>query len=90
MARYRVEVDRTACQGFGACVELCPSSFYLSEADGKTKIRGAREAVEEGENVREEVDEGENVREVIEVDDLGCLGQAAEACPFKAIMVVGV
>lgn len=80
MERYRVEVDRTSCQGFGACVELCPSSFYLSEADGKTKIRGAQEAIEEG----------ENVREVIEVDDLGCLGQAAEACPFKAISIARI
>ena len=78
MVKYRVEVDRAACQGFGACVELCPGSFYLSEEDGKTRIRGAREVVEEG----------VSVREVIEVDALGCFGQAADACPFRAIRVV--
>ena len=35
MTKFRVEVDRTVCQGFGACVELCPGSFYLSDLDGK-------------------------------------------------------
>ena len=77
MVKYRVKVDRTVCQGFGACVELCPSSFYLSEEDGKSKIRGGQRVLEGG----------MNIRDVIEVDDLGCFGQAQEACPFRAIKV---
>lgn len=77
MVNYRVEVDRTACQGFGACVELCSNSFYLSEQDGKTKIRGAKEKIKDG----------RNVRDVIEVEDIGCFGQAEDACPFRAIKV---
>jgi len=78
MGKFRVEVDRTVCQGFGACVELCPESFYLSELDGKTKIMGAKEVIEDD----------SNVKDVIEVEDLGCFGLAEEACPFKAIKVV--
>ncbi|MCW3991294.1 MAG: ferredoxin [Candidatus Bathyarchaeota archaeon] len=77
MVKHRVKVDRTVCQGFGACVELCPSSFYLSEEDGKSKIRGGQRVLEGG----------MNIRDVIEVDDLGCFGQAQEACPFRAIKV---
>ena len=78
MAKFRVEVDRTVCQGFGACVELCPGSFYLSDLDGKTKIRGAKEIFEDD----------RNVKDILEVEDLGCFRLTEEACPFKAIEVV--
>lgn len=78
MVKYRVEVDRTVCQGFGACVELCSASFQLSEQDGKTKIRGSQEIIRDG----------RNVKDVVEVEDLGCFGLAEDACPFKAIKVV--
>lgn len=78
MVKYRVEVDRTVCQGFGACVELCSASFQLSEQNGKTKIRGSQEIIRDG----------RNVKDVIEVEDLGCFGLAEDACPFKAIKVV--
>lgn len=78
MVKYRVEVDRTVCQGFGACVELCSASFQLSEQNGKTKIRGSQEIFRDG----------RNVKDVIEVEDLGCFGLAEDACPFKAIKVV--
>ncbi|UCH57305.1 MAG: ferredoxin [Candidatus Bathyarchaeota archaeon] len=76
MPQFRVEVDRLKCNGFGACVELCPHAFYLGE-DGRSKIRGAEEVVE-----------GDmNVKDFIVVDDLGCYKIAEEACPFQAINV---
>ncbi len=78
MAKFRVEVDRNVCQGFGACVELCSGSFYLSDLDGKTKIMGAKEISEDE----------RNIKDIIEVEDLGCFRLAEEACPFKAIKVV--
>ncbi len=77
MAKYRIEVDREICQGFGACVELCPEEFYLSDEDGKSKLNS-------GEPVH--TDEG-NIKDFIEVDELGCYGQAEAACPFKAISI---
>jgi ferredoxin len=76
MSKYKVEVDRQKCHGFGACVELCSDSFYFGE-DGKSKIRGAEEVVEGG----------ANVKDVIEVEDIGCYKQAEASCPFQAIKV---
>jgi ferredoxin len=78
MGKYHVEVDRTICQGFGACVELCPNGFILSDRDGKTLLQGGKE----------EMDGGKSVKSSIEVDDLNCYGQAEATCPFKAIRVI--
>jgi len=78
MTGYRAIVDRKVCNGFGACVELCPDFFYLSQADGKSKIHGAEEIVENG----------ENVEDVIVVDNETCLRKAESACPFNAIKVM--
>ena len=77
MTKHRVEINREICQGFGACVELCSEEFYLSDEDGKSKLVNG-EAV---------LADGENVKDFVEVDDLGCYGQAEAACPFKAITV---
>ena len=78
MGKYRVEVDRTICQGFGACMELCPDSFILSEGDGKALLQGGKE----------ETEGGRSTKASIETDDLGCYGQAEATCPFKAIRVI--
>ena len=78
MSKFRVEVDRITCQGFGACVELCPQFFQLSDIDGKISIKGA-EKIKEEDNV---------TREILETDDLGCIRQSAENCPFNAIHIV--
>lgn len=78
MARFKVEVDRIVCQGFGACVKLCPRYFSLSDTDGKTSIQEAEKTT-----TKDEV-----VKELLETDDLDCLKEAAEACPFNAIHVM--
>jgi ferredoxin len=78
MARFEIEVDRTTCQGFGACVELCPQSFRLSDSDGKTEIEGGKKIIEKG----------TAVRELLETDQLGCIREVAEACPFNAIHII--
>ena len=78
MAKFVVEIDRKTCQGFGACVELCPRFFQLSETDGKNTMVKNSEKIMEGGNV---------VKEVFETDELECALQGAEACPFKAIHV---
>ena len=74
MAKYRVEISRSLCQGFGACVEICPSSFYLSNDDDKSRLV--------------EKDSEEDDKEHIEVESLGCYKQAEATCPFKAITVI--
>ena len=72
MAKFRVTIDYNICQGFGACVELC-SNFKLSDFDGKSHVEGAKR-----------VSNGETV----ELDNLECHKQAAEACPFNAIHII--
>ena len=74
MAKFRVEIDHTVCQGFGACVELC-SKFDLSDEDGKSHIKGAKK-----------VSNGE----AIELEELDCHREAAEACPFNAIHITNL
>ena len=80
MRKFRVEVDRNACQGFGACVELCPKFFQLLDVDGKSTIEGAKKVMKED----------EVVAETLELDKLECVREAAEACPFNAIHIVNV
>ena len=74
MAKFRVEIDYSVCQGFGACVELC-SKFRLSDEDGKAHVEGAKKA---------------SNKEAVELDELECHKQAAEACPFNAIHIINV
>ena len=80
MGKFRVELDKKACQGFGACVELCPQFFQLLEVDGKSSIEGSKKIVKEN----------EVVAETLELDELECVREAAEACPFIAIHIVNV
>jgi ferredoxin len=80
MRKFRVEVDKNACQGFGACVELCPKFFQLLDADGKSHINGAKEVKKED----------KVVAETLELEKLECIREAAEACPFNAIHIVNL
>jgi ferredoxin len=80
MGKYKVEIDKNTCQGFGACVELCSQFFQLSDVDGKTSfpVEGAEKVMKEN----------EVVTETLELDELECVREAAEACPFNAIHIV--
>jgi len=82
MGKYKVEIDKNACQGFGACVELCPQFFQLSDVDGKTSfpVEGAEKVMKENEVIAEK----------LELDELECVREAAEACPFNAIHIVNL
>ena len=53
MVKFSVEVDRNICTGFEACVELCSESFYLSEEDGKSRLKDGDEITTDGGNVKE-------------------------------------
>ena len=78
--KFKVELDKNACRGFGACVELCPRFFQLSDVDGKSSIEGAKKVMKGNEVVSEE----------LELDELECVREAAEACPFNAIHILDV
>jgi ferredoxin len=81
LAKFVVEIDRKTCQGFGACVELCPEFYKLSETDGKSMMLR---------NSKKTMEEGKVVKEVFETDDLECAKKGAEACPYNAIHVTDV
>jgi len=85
MGKFRVEIDKNACQGFGACVELCPQFFQLSDVDGKVTLEGAKIK-----GAKKVMKENEVVAETLELDKLECVEEAAEACPFKAIHIVNL
>ena len=72
MGRFRVIIDHSACQGFGACVELC-SKFNLSDEDNKSHVEGGKKS---------------ESQEIVELDELDCHKQAAQACPFNAIHII--
>ncbi len=80
MGKFKVKIDKNACQGFGACVELCPQFFELSDVDGKTTIKGGKKLTEDN----------EVVAEILELDELECIREAAEACPFVAIHITNL
>jgi ferredoxin len=77
VGNFLIVIDKTVCRSFGACIELCPQYFHFSDIDGTSSIKGATA-------IREEKD---IVSEQLEVDELGCIKDAAEACPFKAIHI---
>lgn len=74
MAKFRVEIDHNACQGFGACVELC-SKFELSDEEGKSHVEGAKK--------------GSN-GEAVELEELDYHKKAAEACPLNTIHIMNL
>ncbi len=74
MAKFRVEIDHNACQGFGACQELC-AKFEVSDEDGKSHVQGAKKTSD---------------GEAVELDMLDCHREAAEACPFNAIHITNL
>jgi len=80
MGKFKVELDKNACQEFGACVELCPQFFQFSDVNGKSSIKGAKKVMKEDEVVTEK----------LELDKLECVREAAEACPYNAIHIVNV
>jgi len=74
LAKFRVEIDHNACQGFGACQELC-SKFEVTDEDGKSHVEGANKTSD---------------GEAVELDMLDCHREAAEACPFNAIHITNL
>ncbi len=64
--------ERDRCIGCGACVSICPKYWDLSE-DGRSTIK-------EGINTEKENYE-------LEVENIGCNQDAADACPVQCIII---
>ena len=65
--------EREKCIGCGSCTALCPKFFEMAD-DGKAKLI-------EGQKNAEGNDE-------LEVEDVECAQEAADACPVQIIHIV--
>ena len=63
--------EHTKCVGCGACAAICPKYWEMG-GDGKAHIKGSTGSGEE---------------EVLELENLECNNDAANACPVKCIRV---
>jgi ferredoxin len=65
--------QREKCIGCGSCAALCPKYWEMSD-DGKSKLLNSRA--------------GANGDYELEVGDLECNRNAAEACPVECIQII--
>ncbi len=71
MAKFKIELDKESCIGCGACAVACGDFWKLGDS-GKSVLKGAKAT---------------DSTETLELDDVGCNQQAAEACPVNAIHI---
>jgi|APFre7841882590_1041340.scaffolds.fasta_scaffold182410_2 ferredoxin len=71
MAKFKVELVRKECTACESCVESCPDYFEMAD-DALVNLKGSTKA-------------GDN--EELEVDTLGCIKDAADACPVNIIHI---
>lgn len=65
--------EREKCIGCGSCVALCPKFFEMAD-DGKAKLSGAEKNAEGNDE--------------LEVEKIGCIQEAADACPVQIIHII--
>lgn len=71
MAKYKVELIREECTACESCVEECPDFFEMAD-DGWSHMKNSKRM-------------GSN--DELDLDDLGCMMKAAEACPVTIVHV---
>lgn len=69
----KIILERDKCIGCGSCQAVCPKHFELQQ-DGKSHLLGIEF------NPETKIEE-------IEVENLGCVQEAAEACPVQIIHI---
>lgn len=72
MAGLKIVHDRANCIGCGACAAVC-DKFWEMASDGKSKLKGSKPKGDKSE---------------LEVSDLGCNKDAADACPVNVIHII--
>ncbi len=69
----KVTQEREICIGCGACASLCPKYWEMSE-DGKSTLKGSTINPDNGNHD-------------LELDNIGCNQEAADACPVQCILI---
>ena len=65
--------EREKCIGCGSCAALCPKFFEMVD-DGKAKLLNSEKNAEGNDE--------------LEVEEVGCIQEAADACPVQIIHIV--
>ncbi len=68
----KVIQERDKCIGCGACASMCPKFWEMGE-DGKANLKGATNA--------------DNEKYELELENVECNNEAADACPVQCIAV---
>jgi ferredoxin len=71
MVGFKVVLEREECIACESCVSTCPDSFEMAD-DQLAQLKGATRVGSNDES---------------DVDDLGCIKEAAEACPVTIIHI---
>ena len=67
----KIILEKEKCIGCGSCVAVCSELFELEE-DGKSHLKGSK---------------SDPKKEELEIEDLGCVKEAADVCPVQAIEI---
>jgi len=70
----KIILEREKCIGCGSCAALCSKFFEMAE-DGKTKLSGSKKNSETG-------------NDELEIEEIECAQEAADACPVQIIHIV--
>jgi ferredoxin len=71
MPKIKIIHDRPECIGCGTCVAFCPK-FWEMGNDGKSDLKGAKWV---------------GKKQELELDEISCNKEAAEACPVNCIHI---
>ena len=69
----KITLDKNTCIGCGACVAICPKYFEMGD-DAKSRLKNA-------------VKNKKNNQEKLTVKEIGCIKEASDSCPVKAILI---
>jgi len=74
MAKYKIYQVHAECIGCGSCTLLCPDYWEMG-GDGKSQLKGFKDM---------------GGKHTIDIDEVACNQEAADACPAKCIHVENI
>ena len=81
MAKFHIILQPEICIGCGACVAICPARLKMG-SDGKSHLIGGKVVKQ-----NELKSPGVTFNEILDIDDVGCLRDAADCCPVQVLVI---